>query len=544
MQTIKSENTIVQELTLDAPVSVVTLLEDRAQVRRIGKTQLNQGLWRIKILQVAPVLSDKSLRAEFLQNYPDARIDDVRVRRQMLVKEEDKPEEFKVLESEIRSLTQTFNNVTEDRQHLESCFEKISSILSKGLQELPIDAVWGQIDPKTWREQISSLFKQLRDLRAETWNKYHTQEDLQEKINHLMTKAEALSRPDMIYTAWIEADLMIPQTGEYEIAFDYVVPNAIWRPWHQARLLLEENTEDPTTNRTKLSFRMDGCVWQRTGEDWQNVDLVFSTARASLGTEPPLLTDEQLNVKEKSKQINIQLRQQTIQTTGLGTGATPSGAEEETPTTVTLLGVDDGGEVRNLRPTRKATIPSDGRPYRVPIFSFESEAEIEYVLMPEVSCQVVLKSEQTNTAKLPILAGPVDLVRTSGFVGRTSLLFIAPGERFALGWGPDGAMRVQRSTTQKQEQDHLTKWNIITKTVRLFLSNIGAEPRLIKTTERLPVSELEQVKIEVIAEQTTARVQPDENGFCTWNFSLSPYSQLEASLVYKISSAPEVKGIS
>lgn len=542
MQTIQSENRIVQELTLDAPVSVVTLLEDRAQVRRIGKTQLNQGLWRIKILQVAPVLSDKSLRAEFLQNYPDARIDDVRVRRQMLVKEEDKPEEFKVLESEIRSLTQTFNNVTEDRQHLESCFEKISSILSKGLQELPIDAVWGQIDPKTWREQISSLFKQLRDLRAETWNKYHTQEDLQEKINHLMTKAEALSRPDMIYTAWIEADLMIPQTGEYEIAFDYVVPNAIWRPWHQARLLLEENTEDPTTNRTKLSFRMDGCVWQRTGEDWQNVDLVFSTARASLGTEPPLLTDEQLNVKEKSKQINIQLREQKIQTTGLGRGAAPSSAEA--PATVTLPGVDDGGEVRNLRPTRKATIPSDGRPYRVPIFSFETEADIEYVLMPEVSCQVVLKSEQTNTAKLPILAGPVDLVRTSGFVGRTSVLFIAPGERFALGWGPDGAMRVQRSTTQKQEQDHLTKWNIITKTVRLFLSNIGAEPRIIKTTERLPVSELEQVKIEVIAEQTTARVQPDENGFCTWNFSLNPYSQLEASLVYKISAAPEVKGIS
>ncbi|MFB2937829.1 mucoidy inhibitor MuiA family protein [Aerosakkonemataceae cyanobacterium BLCC-F154] len=542
MQTIKSENTIVQELTINAPVSVVTLLEDRAQVRRTGKIQLNQGFWRIKILQVAPVLSDKSLRAEFLQNYPDARIDDVRVRRQMLLKEEDKPEEFKTLESEIRSLTQTFNNITEDRQHLESCLKKISSILTKGLQELPVDAVWGQIDPKNWREQISSLFKQLRDLRAEILNNSHTQEDLQEKINHLITKAEALSRPDMIYTAWIEADLMIPQTGEYEIAFDYVVPNAIWRPWHQARLVPEERTEDSTTNRTKLSFRMDGCVWQCTGEDWQNVDLVFSTARASLGTEPPLLTDEQLNVMEKSKQINIQLREQKIQTTGLGTGATPSSAEEA-PTTVTLPGVDDGGEVRNLRPTRKATIPSDGRPYRVPIFSFESEADIEYVLMPEVCCQVVLKSEQTNTAKLPILAGPVDLVRTSGFVGRTSLLFIAPGERFALGWGPDGAMRVQRSTTQKQEQDHLTKWNFVTKTVKLFLSNIGAEPRIIKTTERLPVSELEQVKIEVIAEETTEGVQPDENGFCTWNFRLSPYSQLEASLVYKISSTPEVKGI-
>lgn len=525
--------TVIQELTLDAPVSLVTLLEDRAIVRRIGKTQLTPGLWRIKILQVAPVLSDKSLRAEYTQNYPGARIDDVRVRRKMLIKEEDKPEEIKALEAEIRFLLNNFNNISEDRQHLESHFERVGSILAKGLGELPVDAVWGQLDPKSWREQLSTLFKQLRDLRGEILNSYHTQKQLQQQIDGLIVKAQALSRPDMVYTARIEADLMIAQEGEYEIAFDYVVSNAMWRPWHQARLILEDQ---PT-----LSFRVDGCVWQRTGEDWENVDLIFSTARASLGTEPPFLTDELLNVQEKSKQIVIQTREQKIQTTGLGTGATA--APVEAPATVDLPGVDDGGEVRNLRPTKKATIPSDGRPYRVPIFSFESPANIEYVLMPEISSQVVLKTEQTNTANFPILAGPVDLVRSSGFVGKTSVLFIAPGEKFALGWGPDASMRVQRTETQKREQDHLTKWNIVTNTIKLFLSNIGEEARAIKTTERVPISELEQVKLEVIADKTTDGVQPDENGFCTWNFTLEPYSQFEASLVYKVSAAPEVQGL-
>ena len=535
MQAIQPAS-VIQELTLNAPVSVVTLLEDRAQVRRIGKSNFTPGLWRIKVEQVAPVLSDKSLRAEFCQEYPDARIDDVRVRRQMLVKETDKPDEIKAVSTEIRSLLKTFNNTTEDRQHLESCFEQVNTILVKGLEELPIDAIWGQIDPRTWREQVSTLFKQLRDLRAEILNSYRTQEDLSLKIDRLITKANALARPDMVYNARIEADLMIPHEGEYEIAFDYVVPNAMWRPWHQARLL---RTEDLTTN--SVLFRVDGCVWQRTGEDWIDVDLVFSTARASLGTEPPLLTDDTLSVKEKTQRIVVEARDRTIQTTGLGAGATPPSVE--TPTTVDLPGVDDGGEVRTLRPAKKATIPSDGRPYRVPIFSFESRAEIEYVLMPEMSCQVILKSEQTNTSQFPILAAPVDLVRTSGFVGRTEVLFIAPGENFALGWGPDGAMRVQRTQTQERKKDHLTRWNIITTETKLFLSNIGAEPRTIKTTERVPVSELEQVKIEVIADKTTNSVQPDENGFCTWNFTLEPYSQLQTSLVYKMSAAPEVKGI-
>lgn len=279
MQAIQKSPEVIQELTLDAPVCVVTLLEDRAQVRRIGKINLTQGLWRIQVQKVAPVLSDKSLRAEFCEEYPEARIDDVRVRRQMLVKETDRlanveMQNFASLQAELRSLLNSFNNISEDRQHLESCFERVNTILAKGLQELPVDAIWGQIDPKSWREQISTLFKQLRDFRSEILSSYHTQEQLHQQIHDLIAKAEALSRPDMVYVANIEADLMIPQAGEYAIAFDYVVPGAMWRPCYQARLLLDYK---PT-----LSFRFDGCVWQRTGEDWKDVDLVFSTARASL----------------------------------------------------------------------------------------------------------------------------------------------------------------------------------------------------------------------------------------------------------------------
>ena len=134
MQAIERLEPGIQELILKAPVCVVTLLEDRAQVRRIAKVNLTQGLWRVTVERVAPVLSDKSLRAEFLGDYPGARIDDVRVRRKMLVKESDRPAEAQALEAEVESLLKTFNNITEDRQHLESSFEQVSTILIKGLQ--------------------------------------------------------------------------------------------------------------------------------------------------------------------------------------------------------------------------------------------------------------------------------------------------------------------------------------------------------------------------------------------------------------------------
>ena len=520
-------STEIQTLDLNAPVTTVTILEDRAQVQRIAKVNLAAGLWRVHIDRVAPILSDKSLRAEFSDRQSGAKVNDVRVRRRMLIKESDRSGLIEELKTEWRSQFEQYNVLIEDRQQLEEQFQQIGLILGKALQELPIDAAWGQVDPMAWRSQLQPLFQKMRESRSEILHTYHAQAQLKSAIERLVSRIQAETRPDQIFIAHIEADLAIAETGEYELAFDYVVPNAFWRPYHQAQLQMGETSQ--------LTFRTDGCVWQNTGEDWLNVDLVFSTARASLGTEPPLLTDDWLNIREKAKKIAVEMRDQTVKTTGLGAATRPEAID--------LPSVDDGGEVRTIRAPQKATIPSDGNPYRVPLFQFHSLAKIEHVLMPEIALQVVLKSEQTNNATLPILAGPVDLVRSTEYVGRTTISFIAPQEKFALGWGTDANMRVQRTQSQKREKNHLTQWNTITNTVSIFLSNIGDEVRKITMTERIPISELEKVKIEVVQDETSDRLQPDANGFCTWDLHLSPYSQSKVNLVYKIAAAPDVEGL-
>lgn len=73
--------------------------------------------------------------------------------------------------------------------------------------------------------------------------------------------------------------------------------------------------------------------------------------------------------------FQVETRDRQVEKPGLGS--------QTSTDTVTLPGVDDGGKVRILRSLTKATIPSDGRPYRVPLFSIESEAKIEYILIPD-----------------------------------------------------------------------------------------------------------------------------------------------------------------
>ncbi|MDJ0725174.1 MAG: mucoidy inhibitor MuiA family protein [Prochloraceae cyanobacterium] len=515
----------ISKLTINAPISVVTVLEDRALVRRKATINLTSGLWRVKIEKTTPLLWDKSLRAEFVKSSENNIINDVRSRRQMLVKETEKPEKIKQFLAEYRKFVNNFEIKTEERQHGETSFIGLKEILNKTIIEIPIDAVWGQLDLSSWCSQLNSLWQRMRDLQNEIVSNYYEQEKLAEQINYLIERIEAIARPDYVYTADIEADLTINQPGEYEIIFEYIVANALWRPWHQAHLIKEENAS--------VNFRCDGCVWQNTGENWENVDLILSTARPSLGTEPPLLNDDLLNIKNKSEQIIVKVREQIIQTTGI--------KPEQTSTTVNLPGVDDGGEVRILRAIKKANIPSDGHPYRVPLFEWQSPAKIEYLLMPEIAPQVILKSEQINRSNYPLLAAPVDLISNSEFIGKTSILFIAPQEKFALGWGADPGIRVQREKNWQKKEGNLINWDVYIFKIEIFLSNIGDRNRKIKIVERIPISELEQVKIKIIEETTTNQIQPDENGFCTWNVISNAYSQQQIDLVYQIQAASEVK---
>jgi uncharacterized protein (TIGR02231 family) len=271
-------------------------------------------------------------------------------------------------------------------------------------------------------------------------------------------------------------------------------------------------------------------VWQNTGEDWNDVELSFSTQRLSRGVEPPPLASDVIAVQKKQAQLVVETREQEIATAGLGA----AGAR----TVSQVPGIDDGGETRHLEAPAPASAPANGRPYRIPQVGVETAAKVGRVVMAEVSAAVHLRTEQSNESGRPLLAGPVELIRESGFVGRTSILFVAPGERFAVGWGPDSAMRVRREHDQLEEQatllNALSSWTTIDHRVTLRISNIGDEPQALEVTERIPVSEVERVQILPEAKDTTFGLLPDRDGFLRWTLTVPPDENATVKLRYKL----------
>ncbi|MCC7540278.1 MAG: mucoidy inhibitor MuiA family protein, partial [Deltaproteobacteria bacterium] len=489
---------------IELPVVRVTVLEDRAHVRREGAARLPAGLSRLRLDGVAPVLADKTLDV----GVTGGTLAGARVRRHAIRQRSERPEVLAELESKIERLAR-------DQAERQDAVERISTeqrgidrVTSLTLGDIAHDVAWGKEEAAVWGARLDAVGARLVALRETRLDLQREIDDLGETLAHLRSQWAAADQPTSVVTCALELEVVLEQESEAQLRVEYVVPCAAWRPFHTAELV-----EGATT---RVRWSTDGCVWQRTGEDWADVEILFSTERPSLGTEPPRLVSDVVRAVRKGPVV-IEAREQEITQAGLGAGA---------PGRRLVPGIDDGGEVLLLGGRARTTVPSDGRPYRVPLSEMESDCELESVCVADLAAAVLVKTTQTNTASAPILAGPCDLVRESGPIGRTTTQFIAPGERFALGWGPDGDLRVSRDTERREEEPGvLTSWITTHHTVKVQISNLGPSAKVVHVTERVPVSEIEAVKVLFEPKSTTDAKDPDKDGFVRWTLRIPPFGR-------------------
>ncbi|HEY4219862.1 MAG TPA: mucoidy inhibitor MuiA family protein, partial [Myxococcota bacterium] len=295
-------------LRVEVPVAKVTLLEDRAQVRRAGTVQLLAGHNRLALYGAAPVLQDVSLRAEIPA--ANGRVRDVRVRRAFRIGHKEKPEAVAELERRIEELVKNHRDVAEDRGRAEERAGVVLDMMQKAMREMPEDAAWSLGHPQTWRETFEALSGKARALLGEARTHSEKLTELAEAVRHLALQRRVIDSPDAVLLCVVEIDVDASAAGAAPIMIEYTVPNALWRPFHTAEL-----------KSGKLRFVSQAAVWQNTGEEWRDVELMFSTARSSLGHEPPKLSDDKLAAKKKDARVIVEAREVAVQQAGLGRGA-------------------------------------------------------------------------------------------------------------------------------------------------------------------------------------------------------------------------------
>ncbi len=511
--------------TVALPVTRVTVLEDRASVRREGTLALGPGTHRIRVEGLAPVLVDKSLSVDG----EGLTVGDTEIRRRRIHRSDEAgTEALRKLVAEAREWRQRIAELDGKAAAIEREHALVGAAMAQGIREIGDDSAWGRSESERWEEDLGTLSKELEALGADLAELRHERKLRARELSDLEARIAELQNPSTERRCALEIAVEVTRESA-RLRLDYVVPCAAWRPVHRATLQTEG----------ALRFETEACVWQRTGEDWNDVELRVSTERISAGAEPPRLVSDELRVRPRDQQVRVEAREREVEQIGTGEGPRLAKAQE-------VPGVDDGGQAVLRTVEGKVRVPGDGRPHRLPLGSFEAEAERGYVCAPELTAAVVLRTRLRNEGREAILAGPVELFRDSGPAGRTRVLYVSPGERFELGWGPEAALRVHREVSEEApESGMLSRWIATTKEVTVRVGHLGLDSAGydIELIERVPVSEVDAVKVEVDAERTSEGKRPDEDGFLRWRERLKPGGRWKVTLRWTLSKKKDVVGV-
>ncbi|GGV73742.1 hypothetical protein GCM10010294_36280 [Streptomyces griseoloalbus] len=509
------------------PVTAVTCTEDRAHVERTTVVDLEAGTQRLRLGPVSALAVDRTLHAELTADHP-ASVLDVRMVRGWTPRGPQPTADDSALRHHVTALEEERTSLEQQRDRLHTRLDLLGRLAADLLREIGEGAGLGETDTARWTRELDRVDNE-RDSHGERLRTVEAR--LAAVATELFEAERAMASSETEpaeLVGHIELTVQASAAGQAGLRLSHLTPCAVWRPAYRAVL-----------DGDSLTLDTDAMVWQRTGEDWTNVQLTLSTARSALATAPPRLGEDRLTLMDRSpaerRTVRVDLREEEINDLG--------------PAPVLgLPGVDDGGEVRVLHCPAPVSVPADGRAHRVPLSSFTSPARSEFACSPELSPLVSQVVRCDNRSGHALLAGPVDLIRGSGFSGRGTLDFTAPGAPVDLAFGSRDDHRVLRHTKETRDTAGITQRTVLTRTVRLHLSRFSAPAdhgdETIVLRERIPVSEVSAVEVRL--RQDACSPAPDAidgDGIVRWNIPLAPGGRRTVTLVYEVSASSKVSGL-
>jgi uncharacterized protein (TIGR02231 family) len=142
-----------------------------------------------------------------------------------------------------------------------------------------------------------------------------------------------------------------------------------------------------------------------------------------------------------------------------------------------------------------------------------------------------------NPAAYPLLDGRVRSYRAGSYVGDARLRYRGVGEPLEVSLGVDDEVAVERKVVDEQDRDpsFLSSTKHILRSYRMIVTSRASAPETVELRENVPVSKIDDVRVEVMAKQTTGGYALDaQRGFLTWSVPLKSGERKDVDIAYTI----------
>ncbi|MCB1783245.1 MAG: mucoidy inhibitor MuiA family protein [Alphaproteobacteria bacterium] len=370
----------------------------------------------------------------------------------------------------------------------------------------------------------------------------------QEELSNLRTGQK------QTYTVTIPLEAAAATTLDVDLV--YQVPGAGWTPVYDARL---------DTKTGKMDLVQYGSVWQRTGEDWDDVALTLSTAQPSRGAGLPPLPPQWVNLQQAYKARGQSFNNMASNIAGgpammvAMDAAMPASAPMEADKEDRLerwktlqeeralveagfdaAQINSEGFVGEYAIPGPAKVASDGTKSRLMIGAFDSENKMQVQIKPQLAQDAYLVVKTKLKGENPVLPGQVNLFRDGAFIGQGNIPMLRPGDEEDLAFGIDDNVRVKRNVLkdERSESGLISKEASLERNLVRYIQNLHKDPIEIVVLETIPVSKDEKIRVELLKDKTTqgyAENVDNIKGLLRWTMTMKPQEKTEINLGWKVS---------
>ncbi len=501
------------EMPVESKISTVTVYPDSAFITRTAAIEISPGAYVFSFDDILPQIDENSITVS-ARGTAEVKLYGARAEKKFT--EEEPSEKISRLTTEIRFLRDEIATLQDRKKLLADKKRFLDSrtilIRSEEIRDMQLPS-------------STELAEMMEFLDASLTGYYSgmAQADLEirritEKIDVLNRELAQISGPQRKMKRSILVEIEALSAGRLDLSFSYMAAGASWRPSYDARASLDTNSVE------LVSY---GNVRQRTGEDWNDVNIILSTARPSARGEMPPVSPWVLRPYEPPAAGRGALMMEKAPRSAVYSDA----VSEAEPV---YAEARERGTAINYELSRKSSIKSDGAEHKLPISSQTLNAEFEYSSYPARDAAAYLGGMVKNADNLQLLPGRVNIFMEGDFSGVSQIGSIAPGEEFRLALGLDENVRVSRQLVEKKvDETGFAGIPSRTRSTRLrykiTAENYKKNSINVKIFEPMPAAEDDRIKVNIsdVSFEPSQKNWDDKKSVWLWEVEIAPGEEKE-----------------
>ena len=532
-----------EESLLASKIEEVTVFPRGAEIVRTAKFSLVKGEHTILVRDLPRAIVKNSIRVEGVSGGP-LEIGSLDTRT-VFVSDGDQNQrdaQRQQLESQIEQLKDRLAGIDGQRETIALQKKLLNSLANPLKPEGPATGD-SRFDKDNLTELIEFLAERSTGLNRQDLARAVEHRNLSRQIADLEKQLRELpSKQESKTEVKINVAAATPLQGVMRIS--YRVRDAGWFPLYDARLNSGDAQSKPRLEIVRLAE-----IAQRTGENWEDVQLTLSTNRSDAGSAAPKLYPSKLSVREKPQPApQVRRSLETFSSADqerAETSRRAKGFADQKPRAGAMEIVNRDARVVQssfqvlFEVPGKNSVDATGNRKKVQITKFEVEPSLKIRSVPKLDPTAYLYAVfSLKESETPLLAGLVSLFRDGVFVGNGRFPELNPGVEHELGFGADKMIEITRVEVNrsKGESGIITSSKTDERYFKISIHNRHDNPYDLTVLDQVPFSENEDIQVQRLSKTTRPSREnaEDGRGILAWDFPLKAGEKREILLNYKI----------